>query len=208
MAQTRSTHFELSSTQYEIVIAFLNQKFNHDDFFYLDKFIEVENYSDKFERDYKKGLEFYRMSDSICKTSKDSLKLKLYCHAAFNRKKYKNLFSENDFNYLRNNYKYTKQKKLIIDINKLFKSSIPFIKDHTEDYYLNKEDDIKSELKSYKSKEFPNMKIKGIYLTKNNHIALISYSMIDEKSPRRTLYAVLKKENKTWWRFMGVFSNR
>lgn len=200
-----SNHYELNTAQYEIVSAFLNQEFNYNKTFYLNKFIVVENYSSKFEIDYKNELEFYRKSDSICKTSKDTLRLKLFCPAAFNRKKYKNLFSENDFNYFENNYKNARQEKLIIDIKKVLKTSVPTILEHTEDYYLNRGNYNKSKLRLSK-KEFPSMRIKGIYLTENNQIALVFYSMIEEKLPQRKFYAILKKENEIWWRLVGILS--
>ena len=38
-----SNRYELNTAQYEIVSAFLNQEFNYNKTFYLNKFIVVEN---------------------------------------------------------------------------------------------------------------------------------------------------------------------
>lgn len=193
-AQTGSLN-ELKPVDYEVVIAFLNQKYDYNNSFYLNNFIQQENYSNKFKSDYIRELKFYKKADSICNFVKDTVQLKFYCPAAFNRKKYENLLSEKDFRHLENNYSNLNGKKLFINTKKISDASLPIILEHKEKRYKN-----------HKRKQFPSLEIKGIYFTDNHLTALLQYKIIKQKSTSRLKYAVLKKENKVWWRLIGILS--
>lgn len=193
--------------QNEVLIAFINQNFDFNDLFYLNKNVRQKKYPTSFSFSYNSLIDFYKKADSICNNSKDTLQLKFFCPAAFNRKKYVDLFDTNKLKYLEDTYDKDAVNSFVLGIN-LLSEQTPIIKKHSNKYYLqddtSKIDNLLKE--DTKSKEVPNLEIQGIYFLKDNNVAIIEYLMTKETFTNKIQYSILKKEKGIWWRMIGNIS--
>jgi len=180
------------NNQKEVLVEFLNQEFSFRDSLYVKNRINIEDFSADFEYAYHRILNRLKKSDSLCKNAVDSLIRKEKCKESFNLNKFKNLFSKDDFVYLVNSYQGRLKDELFFDLKNDY--LIPKIKNHSNKYYQSKE---------LNFDEVPSLKIKGIYFTEKRNIALIAYSLTPYSLRYNAKYAILKKEDNLWWRYIG-----
>ncbi len=191
---------EFTNEHLEVLKAFLNNKYDHKDSFYVNKNIKQQKYLINFRSNYKRYIEAYKSSDSICKNSTDTALLKLKCPIAFSLKKYQNLITEKDFNYLKKTYNEERKNDWKFNTNEL-KNYIPLLLNHSKDFYEVYNKDVVKARKSHR--EYPSLEISGIYFLEDQEIAIIAHSMIESHMGGGLAYSIMKKENGVWWRFVG-----
>lgn len=199
----------LNEQQYDVISAFVNQNFDFDDHFYLNKHILQKEFLPQFSNNYKRIIEFYEQADSICNSSKDTLQLEFFCPAAFYREKYVGLFDNDNLKYLEETYNINKTNSFIINKNYIAKP-VPIILEHTDDYYKKsetiKKGDWQKEISKFK--ELPSLEIRGIYFSKDKNIVIVDYMMITETHEKQDYFSILKKEKEVWWRLIGNIASR
>lgn len=194
---------ELNKIQNDVLNAFLNQKYDFKSHFYLNKFIPQVKFNNNLQGNYLKRLKAYRVSDSICKNSSDTLSLKFNCPRAFYLKNYIDVLTEKDFKYLKHFYYKKSIKSYIVDVEFFSDSSLPIIKEHSDNFYESYK--IEKNKESINYEELPSLEIKGIYFTQNKEIAVIAHSMKETSMGGGLQYSIMKKENGIWWRYIGSF---
>ncbi|MHA7832513.1 MAG: hypothetical protein ACX93O_15565 [Flagellimonas sp.] len=192
----------LKKSKSEVLLAFLNQNYDYHESFYLNKIYQEDKLSIRFQENYKRRLRFYKMADSICENSTDTLQLRLYCPAAFSAKIYENLLSKDDLEYLASAFDNKSEQIKRIDVKTVSDNSSPLVLEHSEQFYI----DYKNGRKIIEQKELPSLLIKGIYLSKNEKVAIMAFIYYSHNTYTRTRYAILKKEDKVWWRLLGTLS--
>ena len=191
----KDVQFSLNNNQKEVLLAFLNQEFSFRDSLYVKSRINREDFSPSFEYAYHRILNQFKESDSLCKNSKDSLIRKEKCKESFNLNKFNGLFSKNDFVYLVNSYQNSFKEDLFFDLKN--EHLIPVIQNHSNEYYLSE---------GLNFNEVPSLKIKGIYFTEERNTALIAYALLPYSLRYNVKYAILKKEDDIWWKYIGSIS--
>lgn len=196
-----SNSLKLNNEHYDVLNAFINQKYDFKEHFYLNKYITPRKYTIRFSGNYKRKLSVYKTSDSICRNSNDTLTLKFKCPMAFSLKKYIGLFSEKDLEYFKNTYKQDVSQKFIIDSKKM-PPALPIITEHSNDFYKVYLKDKRQARYSF-LKESPSLEIQGIYFSENKKIALVAYTMVTSTMGGGLAYSIMQKEDGVWWRLIG-----
>ena len=196
-----SNSLKLNNEHDDVLNAFINQKYDFKEHFYLNKYLTQKKYTGIFGANYIKNLSIYRNSDSICKNSNDTLTLKFKCPMAFSLKKYIGLFSEKDLEYFKNTYKQDVSQKFIIDSKKM-PPALPIITEHSNDFYKVYLKDKRQARYSF-LKESPSLEIQGIYFSENKKIALVAYTMVTSTMGGGLAYSIMQKEDGVWWRLIG-----
>ena len=196
-----SNSLKLNNEHYDVLNAFINQKYDFKEHFYLNKYLTQKKYTGIFGANYIKNLSICRNSDSICKNSNDTLTLKFKCPMAFSLKKYIGLFSEKDLEYFKNTYKQDVSQKFIIDSKKM-PPALPIITEHSNDFYKVYLKDKRQARYSF-LKESPSLEIQGIYFSENKKIALVTYTMVTSTMGGGLAYSIMQKEDGVWWRLIG-----
>jgi len=196
-----SNSLKLNNEHYDVLNAFINQKYDFKEHFYLNKYLTQKKYTGIFGANYIKNLSICRNSDSICKNSNDTLTLKFKCPMAFSLKKYIGLFSEKDLEYFKNTYKQDVSQKFIIDSKKM-PPALPIITEHSNDFYKVYLKDKRQARYSF-LKESPSLEIQGIYFSENKKIALVAYTMVTSTMGGGLAYSIMQKEDGVWWRLIG-----
>lgn len=191
---------DLNDEQYEVLSALLNGIFQVEDHFYLNKYIQQTKYPEKFSEDYKRRVSIFKISDSLCKNSKDTLELKFRCPLAFNIRDQVGVFEKEDLDYFEEEFQYDSSVGFQLEITKL-NSSLPLLSQHSENYYQNFWD--KSKMTNNYSEESPSLQIMSIYFSKTKQAALISYKIINDTMENSMQTIIMKKENGIWWRTVG-----
>ena len=70
-----SNSLKLNNEHYDVLNAFISQKYHFKEHFYLNKYITPRKYTIRFSGNYKRKLSVYKTSDSICRNSNDTLTL-------------------------------------------------------------------------------------------------------------------------------------
>ncbi len=174
----------LTNEKHQVLTAFINQKVFQKDSLYLHEEVFQKKYSKKFTDSYKFVLEGYYKTDSLCKTSLDSLILSKNCSKSlYYRDNYVGLFSLDDLCFFENNYK-EEEGSFMIDPQD-FSKTIPKILKPSQKKGLN-------------LLETPRLKIYGIYFSKEKEYALISYSLLPWSLRDGVIYGILKKGKRRW----------
>ena len=186
---------KLKPDDYEIINIFLN---NMKSYSYLDeKIISEKGLLKKFEGRFNYQLQFFTNADSICSHSKDTIKVKFYCPLAKTFEKYNNVLSDEDFEFLKKTYN-NKEEIKIIKIKEIENTTI---QEHSMRYYNN------VNYKKFKVipnfNEFPSIRIREIYYTKNKQVAIIAYGIKESYSSGYLNYFILKKQKNIWWEPIG-----
>jgi len=202
----QSQNFKKNDQEYyELINSFLNQAFTYKDTFYLDRIIKQSKLNPNLILKYNNKITQYNKSDSICKVSKQISHKKVSCQKAFYLKDYFNLFNDNQLSYLKSYYSSDENNSFYIKYNEL--KSVPLIFGNWDEPYQSQslsDTEIKA-LKSKHQKELTKLSIDGLYFTQKKDRVIIAFSIISREYPnKKNQYALLKKEDNLWWRFIGT----
>lgn len=187
---------KFSYEQNEVLKTFLRQQKLYT---YVDKHFFNRNRIRRFVGDYKNNRRLYRVSDSVCKTSSDTIKLKFYCPISDSFKKNANLFTDNELNIMLKKYNID-NKKVLLELDTLISNTT--LKEHSLEYYnqidYSKFDGIPN------LNEFPSIRIDNIYFNETKSAAVIAYTLVYERinSSSSGFYLLEKKDN-IWWKPLG-----
>lgn len=184
----------LNKEDYEIINIFLE---NMEEYSFLDVNFLNRSFSSSFTNKFRYQNKFYRNADSICKTSKDTVKIKFYCPIADNLKRHYNVLNDNDLDYLLNNYK-NSGRIIQMDLTEILRTDF---NKHSEKYYSNVIYDKFS--KNQVVNEFPSIRISNIYYNKDKDVAVVAYQIVTSITNIDTNYFILKKVRDVWWKPLG-----
>jgi hypothetical protein len=193
----------LDNTDYKVLEVFLNQMKISS---YTEKHLFNRNFIKLFNGKYRQHKKTFKTSDSICKYSKDTLKLRIFCPLADTFKYYENILSEEDLNFLIK--KYDKEEDIqIIDLKQISERTL--ILEHSNFYYDNIDYKKYGRIPDYKSisnfNEFPSIHIENIYYNKEKDVAIVAYSIADPLTHEAVNFFILKQIKKIWWKPLGAF---
>lgn len=167
-------------------------------YLYLDKNFSGKNFIKHFNSKYRRHLNIFQNSDSICKNSEEISKRKISCPLADSFKIYNNILLEEDLTYLSQTYKKNSTKE-IINVKKFTKISMTL--EHSDEFYKKME--LNQNSNDQDIMEFPSIRIQNLYFNKEKDVAIIAY-FIDRsiKNSNLNFFLLVRKMN-LWWKPIG-----
>jgi len=188
---------KLNHGNYEVLTVFLNtQRIDT----YLDKHFFKKNLIQLFYGKYQHHKKIFKNSDSICKFSRDTVQLKMSCQIAEAFKKYDNLLSQNDLDFLLKKYENKRKENIVLlEIDTIISNTS--LREHSKEYYNKIKYDEYGGIPDIG--EYPSVQIENVYFNQFKNVAIVAYSVITSSKVIETNFFLLEKTIDLKWEPIG-----
>ncbi|GER59919.1 hypothetical protein ULMA_20270 [Patiriisocius marinus] len=195
-SQRELVNFEIieENIEREVLSKFLWELPNYT---HLDNEIKGFDKPENIINRVKRNLQSYKNNDSICRYSNNIEQLRIACQISEGLSDFANLFTEEDFNYLKETYS-VESKTRALDVDSYIKKGF-ILKKHSKEYYNEKK-----KQKSFTTNIFegyPSVVIYDIYYTENKEIAIIIYGY--NHTHGMPGYFILQNVRGIYWRIIS-----
>ena len=179
-SQKENNLITLDKNDYEVINIFLGN-LSKDNFRIIDS-ISGNNQILNFTGRYLHHVKSFKRADSICRTSTDTLRLKISCPIANGLYRFNNVFSSEEIEDLKQKYNTSNQYENI-DLNQITSFDSTYID----------------------NQGLSSLRIDNLYYANGRNTAVVAYSTISISNEIYTNFFVMEKIRNIWWKPIGSF---